>query len=338
MFGNVDTWLLWKLTGKHITDVTNASRTNLLDLKERRWSTEMCKFFDIPMQILPEIRSSAEIYGPILSGPLKGVNVAGCLGDQQSALVGHQCISPGDAKNTYGTGTFMLCNIGKTPVISAHGLLTTVAFQLGKESPMFYALEGSGSIGGNVIRFLRDNLALFKSAEDSEALAASVQDTEGVVFVPSFTGLYTPYWDATARGTICGLTQATTKAHLTRAALEAVCLQTAEMLDAVEKDLPNGEKVLTLKIDGGMTANKLFNQMQSDTIGMKVVCSKLSETTGWGAAIAAAIGAKIMTFEEFKQRMVGEATIFEPKSDPMQREKWMRRWKDAVKRARNWEH
>lgn len=336
MFGNVDSWLIWKLTGRHITDVTNASRTLLLDLKDVRWSSDICSFFEIPLQILPQICSSAEIYGNILSGPLKGVPIAGCLGDQQAALVGHQCLSAGDAKNTYGTGTFMLCNIGTKPITSEHGLLTTVAFQFGKGGPVYFALEGSGSIGGNVIRFLRDNFSFIKAASDSEALAGTVKDTDGVYFVPCFSGLYTPYWDTTARGIICGLTQSTGKGHIMRAALEAVCYQTAEMIQAVEKDLPSDQKIVSLKVDGGMIMNTLFNQMQSDLTGIRIICSKLSEITGWGAAVAAAIGCSLVSFDVYKARAVSNSTVYSPKISDAQRKQKISRWKDAVQRSRNW--
>uniref|UniRef100_A0A183BY31 Probable glycerol kinase n=1 Tax=Globodera pallida TaxID=36090 RepID=A0A183BY31_GLOPA len=237
LFGTVDSWLMWKLIGIHATDVTNASRTLLMDLQKLKWSTEMCAFFGIPMEILPEIRSSAEIYGHILAEPLKGIPLAGCLGDQQSALLGHGCLQAGEAKNTYGTGTFMLCNTGPRAFLSKNGLLTTIAYQLGQSAPVCFALEGSGSIGGNVVRFLRDNLKFFERTADIEELAATVQDTEDVYFVPCFTGLYTPHWDSTARGIICGLTQSATRAHIALAALKAVAFQTVEMVEAVEADM-----------------------------------------------------------------------------------------------------
>uniref|UniRef100_F1L477 Probable glycerol kinase n=1 Tax=Ascaris suum TaxID=6253 RepID=F1L477_ASCSU len=336
MFGTVDSWLLWKLTGEHLTDVSNASRTLLLDLKKVAWSTELCKFFDIPMQILPRICSSAEVYAHFNDGLLKGVPISGCLGDQQAAMVGHQCLQPGDSKNTYGTGTFMLCNIGYEPLISNNGLLTTVGFQFGKEGRVCYALEGSGSIGGNAVRFLRDSLSFIKKASEVEALAGSVSDTGGVMFVPCFTGLYSPYWDSSARGTILGLAQSSSKAHIARAALEAVCFQTAEMIEAVEKDMKGKHKVAAPKIDGGMTANHLFNQMQSDILGKEIICSKLAETTAWGAAVAAAIGIGLLSLEQYAEYKICEATIYSPKSTEEKRSEEMKRWREAVKRARNW--
>uniref|UniRef100_A0A0N5AME3 Probable glycerol kinase n=1 Tax=Syphacia muris TaxID=451379 RepID=A0A0N5AME3_9BILA len=247
MFGNVDSWIVWNLTGKHVTDVTNASRTLLFDLEKAEWSSEMCDFFGIPMSILPEVHSSAENYGQIISSALKDVPVTGILGDQQASLVGHFCLKPGDIKNTYGTGTFMLCNVGTKPIFSNDGLLSTIAFQLGKNKQICYALEGSGSIGGNVIRFLRDNLNFYE-ASDCEKLAKSVKDCGGVVFVPCFTGLFSPYWDASARGALFGVTQYTNKAHITRAALEAVCYQSADLLDAVSKSLPTDCRIKALKV------------------------------------------------------------------------------------------
>ncbi|KAL3123165.1 hypothetical protein niasHT_010335 [Heterodera trifolii] len=341
MFGTVDSWLMWKLIGIHATDVTNASRTLLMDLQKRKWSTEMCTFFDIPMEILPEIRSSAEIYGHLQKGPLEGVPLAGCLGDQQSALLGHGCLQAGEAKNTYGTGTFMLCNTGQRAYISKNGLLTTISYQFGQASPVCYALEGSGSIGGNVVRFLRDNLKFVEKTADIEELAASVPDTEDVYFVPCFTGLYTPHWDSTARGIICGLTQSATRAHIALAALKAVAFQTVEMVEAVEADMSDlGATVLSLRADGGMTQNALFNQIQADLLGLLLECSKMTEITGWGAALAAAIGAgqiNANTMIELQQRIRPQSTIFyQPKTDEEQRKKENGRWKEAIRKAFRW--
>ncbi|TMS34807.1 hypothetical protein L596_002324 [Steinernema carpocapsae] len=335
MCGTVDTWLIWKMTGVYATDVTNASRTLLLDLHKRKWSSELCDFFGLPIEVLPDILSSAESYGQLQSGPLKGVTISGCLGDQQAALVGHGCLSVGDTKSTYGTGTFMLCNTGTKPILSKNGLLTTVGFQFGSSAPMCYALEGSGSIGGNVVRFLRDNLGMIKDAKEVEQLARSVQDTAGVYFVPCFTGLYTPYWDPTARGTICGLTQFSNRAHLARAALKAVSFQTAEMLDAVEHDL-DGLTITTLKIDGGMSANPLFNQMQSDTVGRAVVCSTMPEISGWGAAVAAGIGAQVLSLDQFAQHNSPSLLHYSPQITDSERHCEMVSWKKAVQRSLAW--
>ncbi|WKX93456.1 hypothetical protein Q1695_011045 [Nippostrongylus brasiliensis] len=336
LFGTVDTWLIWNLTGNHVTDVTNASRTLLLDLRKRKWSTQMCDFFEIPMDILPEIRSSAEIYGSFKQGPLNGLPIAGCLGDQQAALVGHNCLKKGDTKNTYGTGTFMLTNIGDKVIISKRGLLTTVGFQFGPDSPVVYALEGSGSIGGNVVRFLRDNFKFIKSSSEMEKICRSVPSTEGVFFVPCFTGLYTPYWDSTARGMIIGLTQVTTKEHICLAALRSVAYQSAEMIDAVEQDLNEKDVITSLKADGGMTANVLFNEIQAEIIGKVIKISKNAETSAWGAAVAGGIGAQQIRLDDISGRD-SQATIYDPHSDHARRAADLERWREAVKRARGWE-
>ncbi|KAL3080819.1 hypothetical protein niasHS_014924 [Heterodera schachtii] len=338
MFGTVDSWLMWKLIGIHATDVTNASRTLLMDLQKRKWSTEMCTFFDIPINVLPKIRSSAEIYGHIPKGPLEGVPLAGCLGDQQSALLGHGCLQAGEAKNTYGTGTFMLCNTGQRAYISKNGLLTTISYQFGQESPVCYALEGSGSIGGNVVRFLRDNLNFFDKTADIEGLAASVPHTEDVYFVPCFTGLYTPHWDSTARGIICGLTQSTTQAHIALAALKAVAFQTVEILKTVQADMSEfGDQLSFLRADGGMTQNALFNQIQADFLEFPLVCSKMSEVTGWGAALAAAIGSGLFnvdTMWKLQQRIQeGKTTEYRPDMNIEQRDKELEQWKKAVRKT-----
>uniref|UniRef100_A0A915CLI8 glycerol kinase n=1 Tax=Ditylenchus dipsaci TaxID=166011 RepID=A0A915CLI8_9BILA len=338
LFGTVDSWLLWKCCGIHATDVTNASRTMLMDLHKRKWSSELLEFFDIPAEILPAIHSSAEVYGYMKSGVLKGVPISGCLGDQQSAMVGHNCLRAGEAKNTYGTGTFMLCNTGNKAVLSKNGLLTTIGFQFGANSPVCYAVEGSGSIGGNVVRFLRDNLNFIKEASEVEELASRVETTNDVYFVPCFTGLYTPYWDATARGIIVGLTQCATRAHIALAALKAVAFQTAEMVEAVEHDLEGLTKVRMLKVDGGMTANKLFNQLQTDILGRSIVCSKMSEISGWGAAVAAGIGARQVSLEEFSQYSCPKLIKYMPGTTEELREHEMRRWKEAVSRSRDWAH
>ncbi|KAE9421362.1 hypothetical protein Angca_007311 [Angiostrongylus cantonensis] len=334
LFGTVDTWLIWKLTGEHLTDVTNASRTLLFDLHKRKWSTEMCEFFDIPQDILPRIMSSAEVYGTLTDGPLKGVAISGCLGDQQAAMVGHNCLQRGDTKNTYGTGTFMLCNIG--PTIGKSGLLTTVGFQFGPEAPVVYALEGSGSIGGNVVRFLRDNFQFIKDTNEIEEICRSVDSTEGVVFVPCFTGLYTPHWDPTARGTIIGLTQVTSKAHVCLAALRAIAFQSAEMLEAIQRELGD-TPIKNFRTDGGMTANVFFNEIQADVIGKCIKTSKITEITGWGAAVAAGIGLQQICADIFSSREPPTVS-YEPRSDDEQRAADMKQWKEAVKRSCGWAH
>ncbi|CAI4232710.1 unnamed protein product [Auanema sp. JU1783] len=335
LFGTVDTWIIWNLTGQFVTDVTNASRTLLLDLHKRKWSTQLCDFFSIPIDILPAIRSSAELYGTISSGPLAGVPLSGCLGDQQAAMVGHGCLQKGDTKNTYGTGTFMLCNIGSVPIISKNGLLTTVGFQFGPDRPVIFALEGSGSIGGNVVRFLRDNFQFIKDSSEMEPIARSVESTEGVFFVPSFTGLYTPYWDPTARGTILGLTQVTNRAHICLAALKAVAYQSAEMIECVEQDLDNEVTIKTLKVDGGMTANKLFNEIQADVIGRRIETPWTTEISGWGAAIAGAVGANLMSTDDLLNRPQ-RSNGYDPTTDENSRRQDNLRWKDAVQRSCKW--
>ncbi|KAK5966723.1 Glycerol kinase [Trichostrongylus colubriformis] len=335
LFGTVDSWLIWKLTGEHVTDVTNASRTLLLNIHKRSWSYDLCNFFEIPIDILPEVRSSAEIYGTIKGGPLNGFPIAGCLGDQQAAMVGHNCLKKGQTKNTYGTGTFMLTNIGTKAVTSKNGLLTTIGFQFGPDSPVVYALEGSGSIGGNVVRFLRDNFGFIKDSSEIEGICRTVKTTEGVMFVPCFTGLYTPYWDPTARGTILGLTQVTTRAHVCLAALRAVAYQSAEMIRAVEEDLNDSNLITTLKTDGGMTANVLFNEIQAEIIGKEIKTPRVTEISGWGAAVAAGIGAQQISLEQFSSREA-PATTYQPHPDEQRREADLEKWRDAVERARGW--
>ncbi|KAF7637514.1 hypothetical protein Mgra_00003030 [Meloidogyne graminicola] len=341
MVGTVDTWLIWKLLGIYITDVTNASRTLLMDIHERQWSPELCEFFEIPIDILPEIRSSAEIYGNMREGPLKGKPISGCLGDQQSALLGHGCLQAGEAKNTYGTGTFMLCNTGKRALVSSYGLLTTIAYQFGLNSPAFYALEGSGSIGGNVVRFLRDNLQFFEKTSEIEQLASTVENTEDVYFVPCFAGLYTPQWDPTARGIICGLTQSATRAHISLAALKAVAFQTVEMLEAIEKDM-NDIRIECLKADGGMTQNKLFNKLQANSMGIPLECSKMAEISGWGAALAGGIGIGEIDYqnlgEVLKQRRPLSMDKYEPTLEENERKNEYKQWLEAVKRSKGWAH
>ncbi|MCP9261277.1 Glycerol kinase [Dirofilaria immitis] len=330
MFGTVDTWLIYKLTGRHITDVTNASRTLLMSIKTLKWNKELCDFFGIPMSILPEIHSSAEIYATINSGPLEGVPISGCLGDQQAAMFGEFCFNPGEIKCTYGTGTFMLANIGNNAIIGGNGLLTTVAYQLGPEENVCYAMEGSGSIGGNAIRFLRDNFKFIKDLSEVEKAASLVTGTDGVVFVPCFTGLYTPYWDSSARGILCGLAQTTVGAHIVRAVLEAVCFQTEEMIDALRNDMPNNQEIKALKVDGGLTANSLFLQILSDIIGIDVIKAANIEASSWGAAMIAAIGAKIISFEEFEKCKEETGTIKTPNLSVDQRELMIRRWKKQL--------
>jgi len=340
MFGTVDTWLIWNLTGGvngglHITDVTNASRTMLMNIEMLQWDDHLCQFFDIPKSILPEIRSSSEIYGHLTCGALRGVPISGILGDQQAALVGQACLEQGQAKSTYGTGCFMLYNTGCKIVQSTHGLLTTVGYKLGKDAPVTYALEGSVAIAGAALRWLRDNLGVISEFSEVEKLAGEVKDTGGVVFVPAFTGLYAPHWDDTARGTICGLTQYSTKHHLCRAALEAISFQSREILDAMNRD--SGIPLRRLQVDGGGTINALLMQLQADLLGIPVVRPSMLETTALGAAMAAGaadgVGVWSLRPEDLSH---GTTDTFTPQIGDDERDVRFDRWKEAVVRSRGW--
>ncbi|XP_016411173.1 glycerol kinase-like isoform X3 [Sinocyclocheilus rhinocerous] len=343
MFGTVDSWLIWCLTGGkkggvHCTDVTNASRTMLFNIHTMDWDPELCKYFDIPMEILPKVRSSSEIYGlmkissNLKSGPLTGVPISGCLGDQSAALVGQMCFKDGQAKNTYGTGCFLL----KNPVMSDHGLLTTVAYKLGRDKPACYALEGSVAIAGAVVRWLKDNLGIIQTSTELEELAADVGTSYGCYFVPAFSGLYAPYWEPSARGIICGLTQFTNRSHLAFAALEAVCFQTREILDAMNQD--SGIHLSQLQVDGGMTSNRLLMQLQADILCIPVVKPSMPETTALGAAMAAGAAEGVSVWSLTPEDLT-EVTSekFEPQINPEESELRYARWKKAVQRAMNWE-
>ena len=285
LFGNMDTWLIWHLTGKHLTDVTNASRTLLMDLKTLDWDEEILGILDIPRAMLPAIRSSSEVYGQVKAGlPLEGIPLAGDLGDQQAALFGQTCYSPGEAKNTYGTGCFMLLNTGEKPVPSENGLLTTLGYKIGNSSAV-YALEGSIAITGALVQWLRDNLGLIEKAPEIEDLAKTVEDNGGIYFVPAFSGLFAPYWRSDARGVIVGMTRYINRGHIARATLEATAFQTREVLDAMEAD--SGVSLTALKVDGGMVFNQLLMQFQSDILDVPVIRPKVAETTALGAAYAA---------------------------------------------------
>ncbi|XP_036838122.1 glycerol kinase isoform X6 [Oncorhynchus mykiss] len=341
MFGTVDSWLIWCLTGGksggvHCTDVTNASRTMLFNIHTLDWDPELCKYFDIPMEILPKVRSSSEIYGLMKSGSLSGIPISGCLGDQSAALVGQMCFQEGQAKNTYGTGCFLLRNTGAKPVMSDHGLLTTVAYKLGRDKPACYALEGSVAIAGAVVRWLKDNLGIIQTSTELEKLAASVGTSYGCYFVPAFSGLYAPYWEPSARGIICGLTQFTNKSHLAFAALEAVCFQTREILDAMNQD--SGIPLTQLQVDGGMTSNRLLMQLQADILCIPVVKPSMPETTALGAAMAAGAAEGVSVWS-LRPEDLSEVTSekFEPQINPEESEFRYARWKKAVQRAMNWE-
>lgn len=338
LFGTIDSWLVWKLTGGpnggiHITDVTNASRTQLMDLATLQWDEEILRLFEIPSACLPQIRSSSEVYGEITLSALEGVKLAGILGDQQAALFGQACLKPGEAKNTYGTGCFMLMNTGEKLVPSNYGLLTTVAYRLGDEKPA-YALEGSIAITGALVQWLRDNLGVIKNSSDIETLARTVDDNGDVYFVPAFSGLYAPHWDDSARGIIAGLTRFANKGHIARAALEASCYQVREVLEAMVKD--SGVEITELRADGGMTVNQLLMQFQSDILDVPVVRPKIIETTALGAAYAAGLAVSYWksTNDIIENWQVGQR--WHPKMSEKERSRLFHSWEKAVQRSLNW--
>lgn len=332
LFGNMDTWVIWNLTGVHITDVTNASRTLLMNLNTLNWDDEILPLLDIPRAMLPEIRSSSEIYGRA-KGALDGVQVAGDLGDQQAALFGQACYSVGEAKNTYGTGCFMLLNTGEKPVQSKSGLLTTLGYKIGNQKAI-YALEGSIAITGALVQWLRDNLGLIRQSSEVEALAKTVEDNGGIYFVPAFSGLFAPYWKSDARGVIVGMTRYVNKGHLARAALEATAFQTREVLDAMEKD--SRIKLAALKVDGGMVFNELLMQFQSDVLDVPVVRPKVAETTALGATYAA--GLSVGFWKDFNELRAnwGKDKEWKPNMTSPMREKLYSEWKKAVTRTFDW--
>lgn len=338
-FGTVDSWLLWNLCSNksnnpvHLTDVTNASRTMLMNLKTLKWDDELCKFFGIPPDILPEIKSSAEHYGEINCGSLKGVPIAAVLGDQQAALVGQLCWEKGSAKNTYGTGCFLLYNTGNDIVYSAHGLITTVAYKFGDEKPV-YALEGSVGIAGAAINWLRDQMGLIEDAGETEEIANQVKDTGDVVFVPAFSGLFAPHWKQSARGLIIGLTQYTTKAHIVRATLEAIAFQTAEIVESMIKD--SGVNLKELQVSGGMTSNKLLLQMQSDLLGIPVVKPSMSESTSFGVALAAGKTLGLWSLKDHQSIPIYTETFHSTISEEV-REARYKKWKKAVEKSIGWD-
>ena len=334
IFGTVDTFLIWHLTGgAHLTDVTNASRTMLMDLQTLDWDAETLEIMAIPRQMLPEIRPSSQVFGTA-KGLLAGVPIAAALGDQQAALVGQTCFSPGEAKNTYGTGCFMLLNTGEAIVPSKQGLLTTVAYKMG-ESPAVYALEGSIALAGALVQWLRDNLGIINTSAEVETLANTVEDSGGVYVVPAFSGLYAPYWKDSARGVIAGLTRYVTKAHIARAVLEATAWQTREVLDAMNQD--SAVQLLSLKVDGGMVGNHTLMQFQSDVLGVPVVRPVVAETTALGAAYAAGLAVGFWTqLAQLRENWAVDCT-WEPKMPIALREQKYRFWKKAVSRTFDWE-
>lgn len=332
LFGNVDTWLIWNLTGEHITDVTNASRTLLMNLSTLEWDDEILRELDIPRAVLPQIKSSSEVYGKA-RGELNGIPVSGDLGDQHAALFGQTCFNVGEAKNTYGTGCFMLLNTGETPVQSKSGLLTTLGYKIGNQKAV-YALEGSIAITGALVQWLRDNLGLIQSSAEVEALAKSVEDAGGIYFVPAFSGLYAPYWKASARGVIVGLTRYVNKGHIARAALDATAYQTCEVLDAMNAD--SGVKLTTLKVDGGMVFNDLLMQFQSDILDVPVIRPKVAETTALGAAYAAGLAVGFWKdYDELRANWAKEKE-WRPAMNADLRKKLYSGWKKAVTRTFDW--
>ena len=337
VFGNMDTWCIWNLTGGvnggvHVTDVSNASRTMLMNLETLAWDDEILGIMGVPKSMLPEIKASSEVYGTCV-GELAGVPVAGDLGDQQAALFGQTCFSPGEAKNTYGTGCFMLLNTGEKIVPSKSGLLTTLGYKIGNQ-PAVYALEGSIAITGALVQWLRDNLGMIAKSEDIEALAATVEDNGGVYFVPAFSGLFAPYWKNDARGVIAGLTRYVTKGHIGRAVLEATAWQTREVLDAMNAD--SGVPLTALKVDGGMVFNKLLMQFQADVLGVPVIRPVVAETTALGAAYAAGLAVGYWAeIEDLRANWARDAE-WAPKMDADLREKEYAQWKKAVTRTFAW--
>jgi glycerol kinase len=338
LFGTIDTFVIWQLTGGpdggvHVTDVTNASRTLLMDLRTLDWSDECLDVVGVPRAMLPEIRSSSEVYGTVHGTALDGLPIAGVLGDQQAALFGQACFAPGEAKSTYGTGSFLLVNTGARPVASQE-LLSTVAYKLGEE-PAAYALEGSIAVTGAAVQWLRDRLGIISSAAEVEALAASVEDTGDVYFVPAFSGLFAPRWRPDARGAIVGLTAYTSAAHLARAALEAAAWQTREVLDAA-RDAGGGGQFHALKVDGGMTANELLMQLQADVLGVPVVRPQVAETTALGAAYAAGLAVGVWDSLDDVRARWREARRWEPQLAAKEVERRYARWREAVERSLDW--
>lgn len=342
LFGNTDSWLLWNLTGgvrggQHVTDVTNASRTMLMDLETLDWDDELLSFFGIPRQMLPAIRSSSEPggYGPAAdTGPLGGaVPLTAILGDQQAATVGQVCFEVGEAKNTYGTGNFMLLNTGERLIRSRSGLLSTVAYKFGTDAPI-YALEGSIAVTGSAVQWLRDQLGIISGAAQSESLAAQVADNGGVYFVPAFSGLFAPYWRSDARGAIVGLSRFNTNAHLARATLEAICYQSRDVVEAMAED--SGVRLEVLKVDGGVTANSLCMQIQADVLGVPVSRPVVAETTALGAAYAAGLAVGFWRSTGELRANWQEARRWEPAWSVQQRETGYAGWKKAVTRTLDW--
>jgi glycerol kinase len=339
VFGNMDTWCIWNLTGgtdggMHMTDVTNASRTLLMDLRKLKWDDHIADDIGVPMSMLPEIRASSEVYGEVRSGgAFQGVKIAGDLGDQQAATFGQTCFDVGEAKNTYGTGNFLLLNTGTEAVHSKNGLLTTVGYKIGDEDAI-YCLEGSIAITGALVQWLRDNLKMIKAAPDVEDLAKSVEDNGGCYIVPAFSGLFAPYWKSNARGVVAGLTRYVNAGHIARATLEATAYQSREVVEAMNQD--SGVDLESLKVDGGMVGNDLLMQFQADLLGVPVIRPKVPETTSLGAAYAAGLATGFWSEEaELRENWV-EDKRWEPKMDASKRDEYFKYWKRAVTKSFDW--
>ena len=338
LFGNIDAFLLWHLTGgtqggRHMTDVTNASRTQLMDLETLDWDDDLLRLFTVPRAMLPEIRSSSSDFGTITTGCLRGVPIGGVLGDQHAALVGQTCFKPGQAKNTYGTGCFLLMNTGEKKVISKNGLLTTLAYRFG-DAPVHYALEGSIAITGALVQWVRDNLGMIQRSEEIETLAASVEDNGDVYIVPAFSGLYAPYWKDNARGVITGLTRYANRGHIARAVLEATAFQTREVVEAMEAD--SGIPLDQLRTDGGMVANDLLMQFQADLLDRHVLRPAMRETTALGAAYAAGLSCGFYRDTSDLVENWSVDKTWTPRLDPARRDHLFKQWKKAVTRSFDW--
>jgi len=338
LFGTIDAYLVWHLTGGtvggvHVTDVTNASRTQFLNLETLQWDPALLKAFEVSESLLPSVKSSSEVYGEATIPALEGVRIAGILGDQQAALAGQACFEPGEVKNTYGTGCFLLMNTGERMVPSAYGLLTTVAYKFGK-APAHYALEGSVAISGALVQWLRDSLGMIEKSGDVETLARSVEDNGDVYFVPAFSGLYAPYWKDSARGVIAGLTRYANKGHLARAVLEATAYQTRDVVEAMEKDA--GIELKSVRVDGGMVVNELLMQFQADILNREVVRPVVQETTALGAAYAAGLAVGFYSdVEELRAKWKSDR-IWKPEMGQADRDRLYRGWKKAVTRSFDW--
>lgn len=339
LFGTPDTWLVWNLTGDrrggaHVTDVTNASRTLLMDLETLDWSDELLDAFRIPRSMMPRIVSSSEVIGEVQHpGPLRGVPVAGILGDQQAATFGQAAFGPGESKNTYGTGNFLLVGTGEEIVRSEHGLITTVVYRLGQGAAR-YALEGSIAVTGSLVQWLRDNLGIISESSEVERLAASVPDAGGAYFVPAFSGLFAPYWRPDARGALVGLTRYVNRAHIARAALEATAFQTLDVIEAVVAD--TGTALAELRVDGGMTRNGALMQFQADLLGIPVIRPEVVETTALGAAYAAGLATGVWPDLDALRALWREGARWEPRMDPVERDRRVRLWRKAVERTLDW--